>query len=128
MTATVFWILALASFRLTRLVIEDTIADPIRTAILSRWPGSDVKYDEDDPVRGGTIRVGTDLYAAEPTSVGNKVAKLLSCYACAGFWVSLLVAGFYFFWPTPTFWVMVPFALSGAVWIIAVVQDWFEDH
>ena len=49
----------------------------------------DVKYDEDDYVKGGTVRVGTELYAAEPTSAGDKAAKLLGCYVP---WISCLLA------------------------------------
>lgn len=117
-----FLILTLAVFRLARLVIEDTITERVRTALLSQWPGEDVKYDAGDKVRGGTVRVDGDLYAAEPTAVGNKVAKLLSCYWCTSFWVALALTVAWYLWPQATFWVALPFALSAGAAIFGVLM------
>jgi len=121
-------LLALAGFRISRLIIEDTIFDPIRTALFVRWPGHDIEYEEKDRprVRGGTFELGGDYYASEPTEIGNRLSKLLGCYACTGFWISLGLSIGYFLSPTGTRWFSLPWAISGAVWLIAVVQDWFE--
>lgn len=126
MTFVEFLILTLAVFRLARLVIEDTITEPLRSAVLSHWPGQDVEYEAGDKVRGGVFQIDGKLYAQEPTATGNKIAKLLGCYACSGFWLALAVSVGWYFSPSVTFWVMLPFALSGAVWVIAVVQNWFD--
>lgn len=127
MTFVEFLILTLAVFRLARLVIEDTITEPLRTWILSRWPGADVKYDEGDVVRGGTIRVGTDLYAAEPTKTGDKIAKLLSCYWCLSSWLAGLVVLFYWRWREVGFWLLLVAAVSGLASIIGILMHWNDE-
>jgi len=125
-TFTVFLILSLAAFRISRLVIEDTIADPLRSLLLSRYPGKDVEYDPGDKVVGGTFSMGGKLYANEPTRTGDWLAKLISCYWCAGFWVSLLIALGYWLW-AGTLWLMLPFALSGATGIVGILMNEAEE-
>jgi hypothetical protein len=115
-------VLALAAFRLSRLFIEDTIFQPVRTAIFSRWPGQDVEYDAGDKVRGGTFSQNGKLYASEPTWTGDRIAMLLGCYACTGFWVSLILSVLWWLWPN-TIWVVFPLALSSVVWFLALIQE-----
>lgn len=122
MTFVEFLILTLATFRLARLVIEDTITQPVRTWILGRWPGEDVKYDEGDYVKGGTVKVGVDLYAAEPTSVGNKVAKLLSCYWCASPYIAAVLVVLYWQFPEVMFWLLLVAAVSGGASIVGILM------
>ena len=118
-------VLALAAFRLSRLLIEDTITQPLRTVIFSRWPAQDVEYEAGDKVVGGTFQLAGKLYANEPTWTGDRIAKLLGCYACTGFWVSLILSVLWWLWPI-TVWVVFPFALSTVVWFLALVQDHLE--
>jgi hypothetical protein len=127
-TALDLLLLALAGFRISRLIIEDSILGPFRTALFVRWPGTDIKYEAKDRerVRGGTFELSGDYYASNPTETGDRLSKLLGCYACTGFWVSLGLAIGYFLSPTGTRWFSLPWAISGAVWLIAVVQDFFE--
>lgn len=125
MTALHFAILALAAFRLTRLVIDDTIMKPFRSWIFNRWPAQDAEYDAGDKVKGGVFQQAAKLYANDPTWIGDRLAMLLGCYACAGFWVSLIVAVAYWLWSS-TVWLLVPFALSAVVWLLALVQERLE--
>lgn len=122
MTLVEFLVLTLAVFRLARLVIEDTITEPIRTAIMSHWPGKDVKYEEGDKVRGGTFRIGADLYAAEPTAAGDKIAKLLSCYWCAVPYLAAVTVVLFWRFPGPVFWLAAVAAISGAASIIGILM------
>ena len=57
-----FVVLVLAAARATRVIVIDEIAAPVRTWILRTWP---------------------------PPS---KPAKIVTCYWCAGFWVSLFAS------------------------------------
>lgn len=123
MTFTTFLILSLAAFRISRLIIEDTIADPARSWLLSRFPGKDVEYDPGDKVTGGTFQLAGKLYASYPTRVGDWLAKLISCYWCAGFWVSLIIALAYWLWPTQTVWFALPWAIAAVAGIIGVLMN-----
>lgn len=125
MTLLDFLLLSFASFRLARLAIEDTITQPLRDSLFQKWPGTDIEFGEKDRhrVTGGTLSIEGKIFAAEPTWIGDRLSKLLSCYACAGFWTSALLTLAYLLAPTPTRWIALPFALSGIVWLIAVVQD-----
>ncbi|MDP4501052.1 DUF1360 domain-containing protein [Nonomuraea turcica] len=64
-------ILALASFRATRLVVHDVIADPVRDAVF-RWLTQPVQ-----------------------SRVRDMGMTLLSCIYCAGWWVSGLLLAVY---------------------------------
>lgn len=74
-------LIALASYRVTRLVTTDKITEPIfeplRQRLESRWirkhtrPGSPEEFD-----------------AIESEKFNSKAAYLLSCPWCLGFWVS----------------------------------------
>lgn len=118
-------VLGFAAFRLSRLIIDDTITEPLRDWLLTNWPGTDVEYDPEDRhrVKGGTIEIGSRFFASAPTWTGNRLAKLIGCYACTGFWISLGIAAAYWSWPAVTVWIMLPFALSGFVWLLALVQE-----
>jgi hypothetical protein len=122
MTLVEFLVLTLAVFRLARLVIEDTITEPLRTWILGRWPGEDVKYEDTDYVKGGTVRVGTDLYAAEPTKAGNRIAKLLGCPWCVSPYLAAVVVGAFYLWPVPTFWLALVAAISAVVGLLSSAE------
>jgi hypothetical protein len=115
-------VLILAVFRISRLVIEDTISQPLRSAVLSRWPGKDVEYEPGDKVTGGTFPLDGKLYAQEPTWLGDRIAKLISCYWCTGFWVALALVVAYAAWPNPTLWVAFPFAVAAGAGIVGVLM------
>lgn len=117
-----FLILTLAVFRLARLVIEDTITEPLRTAVLSRWPGQDVEYEAGDKVRGGVFQIDGKLYAQEPTATGNKVAKLLGCYWCASPYIAAVVVLGFWLWPGPVLWLASVAAVAGLAAIVGVLM------
>lgn len=88
-TALQLLILILGVFRITRLIIEDTILEPVRERTVFRL----------DP--------------------RSKVRELLDCPWCLGFWLSMLAVISWAADPTVTGWVLLPFAISAGVGIIA---------
>jgi hypothetical protein len=86
-------ILILGVYRLTRLVVQDTILEPVRDWIWNRWG-----YD-----RG--------------------IGYLISCYWCTSFWFASLVVILYTIVSVPTLAAMLVLAISAAVGIIAARMD-----
>lgn len=86
-------ILILGVYRLTRLVVQDTILEPVRDWVWNRWG-----YD-----RG--------------------IGYLISCYWCTSFWFASLVVILYTIVPVPTLAAMLVLAISAAVGIIAARMD-----
>lgn len=84
-----FIILALASYRLTRLLVEDALLDGPRNRFWAKFP---------------------------PES--SKVGYLLTCYWCTGFWISLFVVGLYLLLPGIAIWAFVVLAISALVGLI----------
>jgi hypothetical protein len=72
-------ILALASFRLTRLIVFDKISEFIRV------PFFDEMEEENED---GVIEV---YYIPKKTGVKRFFGELLSCYWCTGIWVSTFI-------------------------------------
>jgi|APGre2960657373_1045057.scaffolds.fasta_scaffold16748_4 hypothetical protein len=89
-----FIILALAVYRASRLIIEDTVLDSFRNWVWSRFT----------PDRGG-------------------IGYLLTCYWCVSFWISSLVIVSYIIVPIPTIAVCAVFALSAGAGIITAWLD-----
>lgn len=97
-------LLAAASFRIWRLLSEDTILDTPR-----RWVVNLPKNWEE----------GMQI----PPNYRDKLAELINCPWCLGFWVSLVMWGL---WQIDEHWVEVfatPFAISAAVGIIRTKLD-----
>ena len=82
-------ILSLASWRATRLIIEDRILEPVRNRI---WE----KHHPDASFWG----------------------YLITCYWCLGLWVSAFVVGWYLILPSVSIPVAAIFALSALVGLI----------
>lgn len=92
---------ALASFRVTRLVTSDTIADAPRHAV-ERW-----------------------AYSVPPPSARREIATLVSCNYCAGWWVTLLVlAGWRFRLTRP---LVEAFAVAGAQALLSAADVALND-
>jgi hypothetical protein len=89
MTLVHFLILTLAIYRLTRLVIEDTVLEKVRDKIWSRFPES------------------------------HGIGYLITCYWCTGFWVSSLVVISYIIVPVPALAISSILAFSSAAGLIA---------
>jgi hypothetical protein len=72
-------LIALASFRLTRLIVFDKITEFIRE------PFFDVFKEENED---GVIE---EYYLPKKTGVKKFLGELLSCYWCTGIWASALI-------------------------------------
>lgn len=72
-------VLALATFRLTRLIVADLILEGIRARVLG-WC-----------YRPRVVHVGGRRVAAGPGLLRGRLGDLLSCRWCAGWWISGVV-------------------------------------
>lgn len=86
-------ILALATYRLCRLIIEDTVTERVRSAIWRKYPPS------------------------------HGVGYLITCYWCTGFWVASLLVLLFIIVPVPTIAASLVLALSALAGIIAARLD-----
>jgi hypothetical protein len=104
-----FLVLALAAFRLTRLVGWDEFPPAVRAR--QALTGETVHHNVTDS-QGPIYRW------RRPT-----LAKFLACPYCVGFWIGLAVYLLWVFLPTQTFYAALPLALSAAVGITARMLD-----
>jgi hypothetical protein len=86
-----FLILALAAYRITRLIVEDTLLEPLRERVWKRFPPE------------------------------TKLGYLFTCFWCTGFWVSVLIVAVYLLLPSATIAIALVFALSAVVGIIDTI-------
>jgi len=86
-------LLTLATYRLSRLVIEDTVSDKFRDLVWRYFP-----YDK-------------------------TIGYLITCYWCMGFWFSSLFVIAYIIVPIQTIAVSAILAISAVVGIIAAWMD-----
>lgn len=84
-------VLALAAYRLTRLVTTDTLLEPLRERWWRRFPPS------------------------------TQPGYLITCDWCTSMWISAPIVLMYSIYPTATVYVCAVFALSAAVGIIAAL-------
>lgn len=98
-------VLALAAYRVWRLIADDTILDRPRAWVLG-VPGWKPTGHETPP----------DGYR-------EKLATLLTCPWCMGFHLAYGVFLFWLWLPTPTLLICVPLAISSAVGLIAHFTD-----
>lgn len=89
-----FLVLSLAAYRLTRLIIRDTIVDSLRNKVWDRFP---------------------------PES--TKIGYLISCPWCMGFWFSLGLYFCYTIVPLQTLWISHVLALSAVVGLLTALDD-----
>jgi len=110
-----FIILALACFRLTRLIVFDKITEFLRT------PFFDEIEEENDE---GIIEV---YYSPKSTPIKKFIGELLSCYWCTGVWVSTgLIIGYIYF-STLFMPIILIFAIAGLASILeSLLQFWIE--
>jgi Protein of unknown function (DUF1360) len=111
-----FTILALASFRLTRLIVFDKITEFIRNPF----------FDEIEEVNeDGLMEV---YYFPKQTPIKKFLGELLSCYWCTGIWVSAaLVLGYIFFSSFFEIFILV-FAVAGFASLLeSLVHLWIDN-
>ena len=88
-----FLIYALAAYRVTRFIIEDSLPERVRNAIWNRFP----------PTHG--------------------IGYLITCYWCSGFWVATILTVGYILVPSVMFYIALALALSTTTGIISKLLD-----
>lgn len=88
-----FSIIALAVYRISRLIIVDVVFEKIRDKIWDKYPPS------------------------------HGVGYLITCYWCTSIWVASVVTICYTMVPTVTVYICLPFALSAVAGLIAARLD-----
>ncbi|MFC4077089.1 DUF1360 domain-containing protein [Salinithrix halophila] len=111
MTWLELFVLILASYRLTHLLVYDTITSGLRSLFI------DVEY----------VRDSSDELVKSFTFKGEgwrkRAGMIVSCHWCAGIWSSAVIIGLYSFFPG-TFVIWLILAVAGAA---AVMEDWMSE-
>ncbi len=99
-------ILVLASFRLTRLVVYDTITEFLR---------SPFHHTIEEELPDGNIETYIQI---KGSGLRYWIGDLLSCHWCTGIWCSAFIYGCYYFWPVyfmPLFTILAIAALASII-------------
>lgn len=108
--------LALASFRLTRLIVNDKITEFIRAPFFDETEEKNADGEIETyivPKKGG---------------IRGFFGELLSCYWCTGVWSSLLLIGMYLLYPVVATPIILVMAVAGLAAIIeTIVQRLIND-
>lgn len=106
-----FVLLALASYRLTRLVGWDVITRPLRVPLTGR--------EEEGSAKAARDRTkGRRLPGYRP-----HLDDFVHCPFCQGWWTGLVVWGAWMVWPRPTTIACVPWALNAVVGLVTKQLD-----
>ncbi|MDF2946219.1 MAG: hypothetical protein K0S51_898 [Bacillales bacterium] len=105
-----FLLFALASYRLTRVIVFDKIAKFIRNPFIE-----EKEVVEED----GTVSYFTKL--KYNSGILCWLGQLLSCYWCVGVWVATGFYTFYAFFPAYALPLIYIFAIAGAASIIETI-------
>ena len=100
-----FILLALAAYRIFRLIAEDTILDRPRRYLLRL----DKNWQEDGDETGPDYR--------------EKWGLFITCPYCAGFWISVAWWVAWLLWPHATVLVAVPWAISAVLAFLAKTDE-----
>ncbi|MGG0689672.1 DUF1360 domain-containing protein [Bacillus safensis] len=104
-----FVVFALASFRLTRLIVFDTITTPFRRLFHEEQE----EVNEQGEVETYIIIKGEGLR--------SWVGELLSCYWCTGIWCTAALLLIYILFPVISMWLNLLLAIAAAAGIIEAV-------
>lgn len=110
-----FFILSLACFRLTRLIVFDKITEFIRN------PFFDERREENSD--------GEMAFYYVPKQAGIKrfFGELLSCYWCTGIWAAAVIVALYYYLPVISAPVILLLAIAGLSSLIeTIVQHYLE--
>lgn len=110
-----FFLLAIATFRLTRLIVFDKITSFMRKPFLT-----EVEETESD----GTVIAYIE---AKGTGIRRWIGELLSCYWCAGIWCAAILVGFYYLFPSTMEIILYFLAIAGFAAIIETVVSRLMD-
>lgn len=100
-------VVALGIYSITRLLVEDSIFDPVRNWVFDRFPHQGYTTEK-KPKRGVYQIISQGKFFV---TEGTKIGKLFECPWCMGFWVAALVCLGLLFSPIWTAIVLTPFAL-----------------
>lgn len=104
-----FVVLALASFRLTRMIVFDTITAPFRRLFHEEQE----EVNEQGEVETYIIIKGEGLR--------SWIGELLSCYWCTGIWCTAALLLIYILIPVISMWLNLLLAIAAAAGIIEAV-------
>jgi hypothetical protein len=102
-------IFAIASFRLTRLIVFDKI-----TAFIRRPFHKEVEEINDE----GVVEVYIEM---KGSGLRAWIGELLSCYWCTGVWCSAFLYGIWLIWPVGAEPLLVILAIAGLAGIIETI-------
>lgn len=93
-------VMVIGAYGWWRLFARDTILDPIRNWIWSRFPheGFTTAIDAERPPRGEFMYGGGSWYCTK----GTKIGELIYCPFCLSWWVGVVFFGMFTIWPTFT--------------------------
>lgn len=108
-------VLAIASFRLTRLIVYDKITEFIRSPFLD---------DVEEKNENGEI----EIYSIPKKSgIRGFIGELISCYWCTGVWTSLILFIIYVQIPIIAIPIILVLAIAGiAALIETIVQQFLQ--
>lgn len=102
-------LLALASFRLTRLMVYDKITEFIRAPFFEETEEKNVNGE-------------TEIYIVpKKGGIRGFFGELLSCYWCIGIWSSLLLIAMYLLYPLVAIPLILVLAVAGLAAIIETI-------
>ncbi|MGP7817244.1 DUF1360 domain-containing protein [Niallia sp. 01092] len=101
-----FILLILASFRITRLMVYDTITEFIRNIVLE-------EITEKNEAGQDEI-----YYVPKSGKVRSFFGELISCYWCTGVWSAIFLTLLYFLFPVVYTPFVLVFAIAGAAALI----------
>ncbi len=110
-----FILLGLAAFRITRLIVFDKITEFLRAPFFR-------EVEETGPEGKKTVYL-----VPYEKGIRKWAGELLDCYWCTGIWISIGLVMFYHFFPEPTFWFVLVFAVAAIAAIIETVISYILD-
>ncbi|MDC3417105.1 DUF1360 domain-containing protein [Aquibacillus salsiterrae] len=113
MTGFEFIVLALATFRLTHLIVFDTITGFLRAPFIEV---------EEEVWEDGIV---DEIVHVKGKGVRRFIGELISCYWCTGVWSAIIVYISYYFIPTIAYPIIIILALAAVSSIIHVmINKW----
>jgi hypothetical protein len=105
------FVFIIASFRLTRLIVNDKITEFIRKPFHKT-------IEETTPT--GEIETYIEI---KGTGLRYWIGELLSCHWCTGIWSAAFIYIMYLLWPQYTWPVIIVLAIAGGASIIQTLLD-----
>ena len=111
-----FFILILASFRLTRLFVYDSIAQFVRDVFIDKSSTWDSKKEQNIVSRNKPKK-----------GIKRKFYELFACPWCFGVWITFVVVFFYFVTPVAWF-ILLALAIAGVSTLIQLLANLIGWH